>query len=191
MPDPTRGPEQPRLHHEGTARVWRLPDHREHCTTGPAVVDEAKGLEEWWENGVRHRVGGPAYTSATMRGWWFRGRRHRDDGPACENLTNGVVQWYFHGERHREGAPAITGGGFPDEWWVRGRQHRLDGPAVVSDDGTTRWWFVHGQEVYDTDPLEELLAAGRTRILELSLAGWTPEGPSVRDLIDAVRAAHA
>lgn len=182
---------EPTLHHEGTARVWRLPDGRTHRLTGPAVLDEAKSLEEWWEHGERHRTDGPAYTSPTMVGWWFRGYRHRDDGPACENLTNGVLQWYVHGDRHRDGAPAITGGGFPDEWWTRGQQHRLDGPAVVSDDGYTRRWVVRGQEVWDTDPLEDLLTAGDTRILELALVGWTPDGPSIRDLITAVRAAHA
>ena len=44
--------------------------------------------EEWRNNGLCHRVGGPAITIKGMvQEWWYKGMRHRIDGPSIESLT--------------------------------------------------------------------------------------------------------
>lgn len=62
---------------------------------------EIPGLELHKENGVLHRLDGPAVI--------------RKDG---------TKEWWVNGEHHREGAPAVVGPNGHEEWWHRGRMHR-------------------------------------------------------------------
>ena len=62
-------------------------------------------IEEWWINGKRHRLNGPAATwSDSSKEWYSNGERHRLDGPA--------VMWY-NGNK---------------EWWIKNKY--LDSLAV-------------------------------------------------------------
>jgi hypothetical protein len=48
-----------------------------HREDGPAV-EYANGIEEWWINGSRHRIGGPAVTRGNEicdNQWWENGTR--------------------------------------------------------------------------------------------------------------------
>jgi hypothetical protein len=53
-------------------------------------------MQEWYENGQRHRLDGPAviYADGTQE-WWVGGQRHRLDGPAVI-YANGITHWYIH-----------------------------------------------------------------------------------------------
>ena len=89
---------------QGTV-TWRRRDGVLHRTDGPAVIWLSGGLE-WWEDGKRHRSGGPAVTKSDGVEWWEHGKRHRTDGPAVttsrgtfEWWLNGELQWWENGER--------------------------------------------------------------------------------------------
>ena len=56
------------------------------------------GDKEWWLNGKRHRVGGPALERvAGDKVWYLNGKLHREDGPAIE-YANGTKSWYLNGK---------------------------------------------------------------------------------------------
>lgn len=117
---------------------------------------------------------------------------HRLDGPAIEGEAG--HSWFLNGVAHRDGGPqfyAVSGG--PAEYWYRhGELHRLDGPAWTDTEGG-HVWMVRNKMVDDDDApvLEELYAAGETRLLELVLSVWRPGGPPAVDLLAAVRTATA
>ena len=49
---------------------------RLHCEEGPAFV-RADGTEEWWQNGLRHRINGPAVEHADGgKEWWINGKSY-------------------------------------------------------------------------------------------------------------------
>lgn len=55
------------------------------------------GDQEWFLNGKRHRVGGPAVIEAGgngIIGWYNNGYLHREDGPASK-APNGSKGWYL------------------------------------------------------------------------------------------------
>jgi hypothetical protein len=70
----------------------------------------------WLEDGVLHRVHGPAAVSANSEIWFFKGKYHREDGPAMR--YNGDLAYFKHGVLHR-----------------------VDGPAVILSDGTEYWYM--------------------------------------------------
>lgn len=71
------------------------------------VKVDKDGTKEWYHNGKRHRIDGPAIESANGdKSWWVNDKRHREDGPAVE-YANGDKEWYLNGELHREDGPAI------------------------------------------------------------------------------------
>lgn len=78
--------------------------------------------------------------------WQENGVPHRLDGPAVE-WTNGGVEWYVHGLRHREDGPAIEHKGGYKVWFIRNHRHREDGPAVIHPDSTVEWWL-NGKKYY-------------------------------------------
>lgn len=45
---------------------------------------DSKEIQEWWENGKRHRSNGPAMINREMEAWYQNGIPHRPrtDGPA-------------------------------------------------------------------------------------------------------------
>jgi hypothetical protein len=96
-----------------------------HREDGPAII-YPNGYEEWWLNGLRHRVGGPACTGEDgyNQEWWVNGIIHREDGPAKVS-------------------------GDEEEYWVNGQLHRLDGPAVYNNYYGDEWW-IHGQRIFNS-----------------------------------------
>jgi hypothetical protein len=61
------------------------------------VVVKPDGGREWFLDGNRHHVGGPAVEHANGgREWWVHGLLHREDGPAYVR-ADGKETWAFHG----------------------------------------------------------------------------------------------
>jgi len=89
-----------------------------------------------------HRTDGPAseYSNGNKE-WWINGQRHRIDGPAVERLIAGTKskEWYKNGKLHRENGPAIELRNGIKSWWKYGKVHRLDGPAITRPDGFEEW----------------------------------------------------
>lgn len=121
---------------QGIKTILRLPDRTEtllrgkpHSFSAPAQWnDEA---EVWYENGVIHRVGGPArITKGTIHSecWMQNGEYHRTDGPA--HTRPGLEIWFLNGKHHRIGKPAIIKNK-GQQWYAFGQPHRTDGPAVL------------------------------------------------------------
>jgi len=68
-----------------------------HRVDGPAIIT-AQG-EFWAKHGVRHRIGGPAVTYKWGDKLWVQdGKLHRTDGPAVETAS-GVREWYLKGKK--------------------------------------------------------------------------------------------
>jgi small nuclear ribonucleoprotein (snRNP)-like protein len=45
-----------------------------HRKEGPAVTSDKENFRhEWWENGKRHRIGGPAVYDGNIQEWWENG----------------------------------------------------------------------------------------------------------------------
>ena len=65
-----------------------------HCVDGPAVIWPG-GTNEWWLNGKRHRVDGPAYEAEEYKAWYLNGLLHREDGPAIEEYHQKT--WWLNG----------------------------------------------------------------------------------------------
>jgi len=57
------------------------------------------GTHYWFQNGLRHRVDGPALTHPDGTQYWYQnGRLHRTDGPAV-TYSDGDQYWYQNGRR--------------------------------------------------------------------------------------------
>jgi hypothetical protein len=140
------------LHREdGPARIrsdssvieWYI-DGRRHRVGGPAIV-YSNGSEEWFKNGKPHRDDGPAVISEVLKAWYLNGFLHREDGPAVE-WSNGNKEWLFNGLLHREDGPAIVDEGIGyEKWYINGMLHRVDGPAVIIGKGTVQWYLNNKQ----------------------------------------------
>ena len=85
--------------------------------TEPTRTVDAAGHQEWYVNGQRHRLDGPALIYA-----------------------NGHQAWYVNGQRHRLDGPADIWANGSQAWYVNDQLHRLDGPAVIYANGTQEWW---------------------------------------------------
>ena len=67
------------------------------------------GTREWYQNGKRHRLDGPAIEwsisgkewSYGGKEWYQNGKLHREDGPAVE-LANGDKAWHIEGRKLTE-----------------------------------------------------------------------------------------
>jgi hypothetical protein len=85
----------------GTKR-WRNESNKLDRLNGPAVewVDGDK-VEEWYQNGKRHRLDGPAVTFKNgEKQWWVNGLIHREDGPAVV-FPEGINQWWIKNAVYR------------------------------------------------------------------------------------------
>jgi len=71
--------------------------------------------------------------------WFQNGLRHRIDGPAIE-YKNGNKSWYQNGDFHRTDGPAIEYANGDKSWFQNGQRHRIDGPAIEWKDGTVEYW---------------------------------------------------
>ena len=60
------------------------------------------GRQRWYQNGLLHRLDGPAveYENGTKR-WYQNGEFHRLDGPAVE-WADGEKCWYIEGKEYTE-----------------------------------------------------------------------------------------
>jgi hypothetical protein len=72
------------------------------------------------------------------REWFQNGERHRLDGPACE-YVNGGKFWYQNGKHHRLDGPAIEWSDGEKYWYQNDKLHRLDGPAIEGANGYKAW----------------------------------------------------
>lgn len=93
-----------------TVRYFRDLDgkilHRE---DGPAYIDLETGTEIWYRNGEKHRDGDqPAFTSPTMYQWYVDGKRHRVGGPAVKHRDSDYCAYYINDRLHRVGGPAVV-----------------------------------------------------------------------------------
>ena len=60
-------------------------------------IIDADGNKEWWVDGKRHRLDGPAIEyNGGSKEWWVDGKLHRIDGPAIEPHS-GTNEWYLNG----------------------------------------------------------------------------------------------
>ena len=87
--------------------------------------------------------------------WWLNGKRHRVDGPARE-WADGTKQWWLNGKLHRVDGPAYEGADGEKEWYLNGKRHRVDGPAIEYADGTKEW-YLNGNDVFTLEPIGEYL----------------------------------
>lgn len=127
------------------------------------TVISTDGLEEYWENGVRHRIGGPAIIGKDFEEYWEHGLRHRDGGlpavvcacqgkrrcptylhnwkPTKDFMTNYVLKQTWATSNHQPFVPRPTKN-YPcvhEEWWTNGVRNRIGGPAV-SCAGYQEYW---------------------------------------------------
>lgn len=85
----------------------------------PSRILRKDGGEEWYSNGKRHRLDGPAITYGDGSEYWFcNGQLHRRDGPAM--ITPLGEEWYCHGIRHRDCGPATVYRNGYREWLIDG-----------------------------------------------------------------------
>jgi hypothetical protein len=86
-------------------------------------VEYSDGTKEWYVNGERHRLGGPAVERIDgSEEWWVNGGPHRETGPAM-SMSDGSFAWYWNGRCHRWDGPAYVSSTTPgdvDMWWWRG-----------------------------------------------------------------------
>ena len=108
------------------------------------------GDKEWYQNGERHRLDGPAieYANGT-KSWYQNDKRHRLDGPAVED-ANGYKAWHQNGELHRLDGPAVEYASGGKEWHQNGELHRLDGPAVEYVNGD-KFWYIGGKKLTEEE----------------------------------------
>jgi len=125
--------------------------------TGPSVI-YPDGRKEWYQDGVRHRLDGPAVESAEVLIWILYGEVHREGLPAIE-AASGHKEWIVHGKRHRLDGPAVIYANGSLGWWQNGLRHRESGPAVERNDGARMWYQegnLHRQDGPAVEkPLEE------------------------------------
>jgi hypothetical protein len=149
-------------------REWTTNGVLDRSGDRPAVI-HPDGSLEYWRNGKRHRVGGPAVvfkrgkTKTVVRRHpdclvlsgegWNHGKRVVYDGKCITVWKGDMEQWWCNGKLDRaDGGPAITWYNGTREWWINGKRSRLNGlPAIEYPDGTREWW-VNGVYLYTVAP---------------------------------------
>lgn len=156
-----------------TQKIWLANGKKHRDFNLPAVVYN-NGRREWWvhgvlqrrifngnelwaQNGVLHRIGGPAFVKKNeIEEWRINGKLHREDGPA---FTRAAINWHTGSSNllegfdfnidlvereypnNKDGLIYINSGEF---WCLNGEYHRVGGPAVTRTNGTQEWW-INGQ----------------------------------------------
>jgi hypothetical protein len=122
-----------------------------HFTTQTVIMEPEGAHQEWWLNGRRHRIDGPAIIETDgYNHWYLHGKRYRIDMPATDKYL--IQQMWFrdgalHGQCSETGTaePAIvlTGrdGNVEKHWYENGILHRVDGPAIIYGDGNVEYWI--------------------------------------------------
>ena len=68
----------------------------------PTLKVGSDGTKTWYQNGMRHRLDGPAVEySSGNKAWYQNGMLHRLDGPAVE-YPDGTKMWYINGKQYSE-----------------------------------------------------------------------------------------
>ena len=130
---------------------------------------DSGGMLLYWKDGKLHRDDGPAvifpqtnYYSSNCRSWYQNGVRHRVGGPAVE-YNDGRQLYYFRGKLHRLDGPAKCGsmlypGGIRhDDYWVNGRRYESSAyPQAVAN------WLSYKE--FTRDEITSLI--GNFRIVE-------------------------
>lgn len=73
--------------------VYRDTNGVKHRLGGPAYISEMYDIEAWYKEGVLHRIGGPAYRHKSTLLWFVEGKLHRLDGPAVVDLGCPKQYW--------------------------------------------------------------------------------------------------
>ncbi len=107
-----------------------------HRLDGPAIYCDS--YKAWYQNGQRHRLNGPAIEFDGHKAWYQNGKRHRLDGHAIEH-ANGQKEWFQNGQKHRLDGPAVEHVDGYKIWYQNGQRHRIDGPAVEHVNGYKEW----------------------------------------------------
>ena len=71
--------------------------------------------------------------------WFQNGERHRIDGPAVE-FKDGTEFWYQNGKLHRIDGPAVEWADGSKFWYQNYKLHKTDGPAVEYANGLVEYW---------------------------------------------------
>ena len=123
--------------------AWYV-NNKRHRNDNPAVQRYGKTGERWWE--------GPA--SVVEEEWYCEGVLHRVGGPA--RITSKELIWYNKGLKHNDTQPAVIDNTGREEWWFKGRLHNFEGkatnrfsPVVVGQKGREdltfyREWSIFG-----------------------------------------------
>lgn len=72
---------------------------KRHRIHGPALINSAYNIEEWYKNGEYHRLNGPAVSHSGNYYWYKNGEYHRLGGPAVETKF-GPKQYWINGQRY-------------------------------------------------------------------------------------------
>ena len=86
--------------------------------------------------------------------WYLDGKRHRVGGPAIE-FANGSKYWFLNGKLHRTDGPAIEGADGSKFWYQDDKRHRVDGPAWEYANGT-KHWYLDGNKLTQAQWLEAI-----------------------------------
>lgn len=127
-----------------------------HREDGPAII-YSNGDTQWYLDGFRHRLDGPAKDYESKREWIQYGIHNRLDGPAVE-YQDGTKDWIQDGVLHRLDGPAVIFSNGDTRWYVFSKLHREDGPAVERLDGYKEYWLCGRQ--YTINEYYSLLKLG-------------------------------
>ena len=134
-----------------------------HRIGGPAI-EWKQGSTEWYQNGKRHRLDGPAYEGGGgfnngHKRWYINGKKLSEE--EFNKITNklneikvndprydikvderGTKRYYKPGTDilHRIGGPAVEYINGEKHWFQNDKFHRLDGPAIEWADGSKSWY---------------------------------------------------
>ncbi len=74
---------------EWKTRIWRNKYGQYHCLDGPAIerIDDLNNIREWWQNGKKHRLDGPATEVGGYKAWFKNGVKFPDKDTFFESLT--------------------------------------------------------------------------------------------------------
>lgn len=158
-PDPINGIELPAKCNNSNEPSYIYAIHGNyHRTEGPALMFTDDDRKEWFINGVRHRIDGPAIECGERTSYYEDGLLHRVDGPAHKTET--VEEWWYRGKQHRIDGPAIremhtyygNRTNIHEVWMIHGKYHRIGGPAIIRSSQYTyeEKWYEYGV-VHRTD----------------------------------------
>lgn len=100
-----------------------------HCEDGPAIVrryEDGSMEYEYYNDGRKHRLDGPAIDGPNSTEYWVEGQPHRDGGPSIiyhkgDDNGNGVGQTLFHlhGVIVPQNIAEATDANFDHDWFYK------------------------------------------------------------------------